>query len=741
MSIIFNEKTREFHLFNNNISYIIKIFKNEQLGHLYFGKKVRHRESFEHLLKTRQRADTPYPFEDDPTFSLDNVLQEYPSYGTSDFREPAVHIWQEDGSRITNFKYKSYRIFNGKPKLKELPAVYVEKDEEAVTLEITLEDTYINTELYLIYTIFEEYDTVIRSARLVNKGNQKLNIERAMSMSVDFLDGEFEMLHLSGVWARERELKVRRVEQGIQSVSSTRGASSAVQNPFMALKRYGTKEHNGEVYGFSLVYSGSFLAQVEMDYDRQARVSMGINPFDFKWLLEGGEEFQTPEVVMIYSDKGLNGMSHIYHDLYRNRLIRGVWRDKTRPILINNWEATYFDFDEDKIVQIAKTSKELGLELFVLDDGWFGKRNNDKSSLGDWFANGEKLPNGIKGLAERIVELGMQFGLWFEPEMISKNSMLYEKHPDWVLCVKGRNKSFGRNQYVLDFSRKEVVDYIYEMMAKILRDAPITYIKWDMNRNMTEIGSLALPAERQGEVAHRYILGVYSLYERLTSEFPHILFESCAGGGGRFDPGLLYYAPQTWTSDNTDAVERLKIQYGTSMVYPLSCMGSHVSASPNHQILRDTPLETRANTAYFGTFGYELDVNRLSEEEKEEVRAQIKFFKEYREFIHSGDFYRLLSPFDREDEFTAWAVVSKDKREALVGLYQVLAKANLGFFKLRLVGLNPEYEYIVEGRKETYFGDELMNIGLVFNKQYIEEGIKKFRKDFTSQLIKIKRKF
>src|SRR5699024_10804683 len=432
----------------------------------------------------------------------------------------------------------------------------------------------------------------------------------------------------------------------VQAVYSLRGCSSHNYNPFLALKREETTEGNGEVYGFSLVYSGNFLAQADVDTYDTTRVTMGIHPDTFSWNLKPGETFQTPEAVMVYSDHGLNGMSQAYHTLYRSRLARGFWRDRERPVLINNWEATYFDFDEDKILEIVKTAKELGVELFVLDDGWFGKRNDDTSSLGDWYPNLEKLPDGITGVARRVEEMGLKFGLWFEPEMTNKESRLYREHPDWILSVPGRKVSVGRNQYVLDFSREEVVNAIFEQMKKVLTEAPISYIKWDMNRSMSEVYSAGAGAKDQGKVMHKYILGVYRLYDMLTKEFPEILFESCASGGARFDPGLLYYAPQCWTSDDTDAVERCKIQYGTSFVYPVSSMGAHVSAVPNHQLLRNTSLETRANVAYFGTFGYELDPNRLTEEEKEEVKAQITFMKQYRHLIQYGTFYRLLSPFE-----------------------------------------------------------------------------------------------
>ena len=531
-----------------------------------------------------------------------------------------------------------------------------------------------------------------------------------MSLSLDLPDMEYELLHFSGAWGRERHLKVRKLEQGVQSVESLRGHSSHNHNPFVMLRRPGTDEDQGEVLGFSLVYSGNFLAQAEVDTWDTTRITLGINPFGFDWKLEPGQGFQTPEAVAVYSHQGMGAMSRTFHTLYRSRLARGEWRDRPRPILINNWEATYFNFDEDKLVSIAQAAKRDGVELFVLDDGWFGARRSDRAGLGDWIANPELLPQGIPGLAERIEALGMRFGLWFEPEMVNRDSDLYRAHPDWLLQTPGRTPSHGRNQFVLDFSRPEVVDRVHAMMADILSGAKVSYVKWDMNRSITEAYSTALPPDRQGEVFHRYILGVYDLYERLTSAFPHVLFESCASGGGRFDPGMLYYAPQAWTSDDSDAAERLKIQYGTSFCYPVVSMGAHVSAVPNHQVNRATPLSTRANVAYFGTFGYELDLNRLTSEEREQVRAQIAFMKEHRDVIQFGDFYRLLSPF--QGNYTAWMAVSPDRRTALVGWYKTLNEVNGPFRRLRLRGLDPALCYTVDGTS-AHYGDELMEVGLV----------------------------
>lgn len=740
MGVIFNNKTGEFHLQNKNISYIFKILKNGQLGQLYFGKRISHRNSFEHLIDLPDNQP-PYTATcaGDPHFSLDLLKQEYPAYGTTDFRRPGYQILQENGSRITNFVYKGHEIYNGKPKLEGLPATYVEQGDEATTLEVNLVDELIDAKICLFYTIYEDRNVITRSVKFFNSGSEKIKLDRVMSACLDFSDSNYEMVQLSGGYARERYVAKRKLQQGVQYVESTRGASSAAQNPFMALKRPETTETSGEVYGFSLVYSGNFLAQVEVDHYDVARVTMGINPFDFQWMLESGESFQTPEVVIVYSDKGMGGMSRTFHELYQNRLARGEWRNKPRPVLINNWEATYFDFNEDKILDIAKTASGLGIELFVLDDGWFGKRDDDTTSLGDWFVNNEKLPNGLKGLASKINELGMQFGLWFEPEMISKESNLYESHPDWLIKVPGREDSPSRNQHVLDFSRKDVKEYIYERLSAILSENPISYVKWDMNRNMTEIWSAKLPAERQQETAHRYMLGLYEIMEKLTTEFPHVLFESCAGGGGRFDPGMLYYMPQTWTSDNTDAVERLKIQYGTSMVYPLSSIGAHVSAVPNHQVGRITSVDIRGKVAYFGAFGYELDLNQMTTEEREKVKKQVEFYKENRELLLFGNFYRLKSPFVGDGN-AAWMVVSKDKKEALVGDYRVLAKANESYYnRLKLEGLLEQTEYVENTSGMTFNGDELMNVGINLNlveRDYSNE----LRGDFQAKLFRLKAK-
>ena len=713
MPIIYNEKTREFHLYNQEISYIIKILDNDQPGQLYYGKRLTYREDFSHLFEYAMRDMSPYAFEGNSTFSLENIKQEYPTFGCGDMRFPAYEIERENGSHVVEFVYKEHKIYDGKPKLEGLPATYVESDDEAQTLELVLEDTSINTRIVLLYTIYEAFPVIARSVRFECDSDEKITLLSAMSACVDLPDKDYEMIDLAGVWARERHVRRHKLDYGIQSIYSMRGCSSYQFNPFLALARENADEFQGQVYGFSLVYSGNFLAQTEVDNYDTARVLMGIHPNGFKWTLGKGESFQTPEMVMVYSEAGLNGMSQTFHKLYRTRLARGTWRDKVRPILINSWEAFYFDFDAPKLLGLADVAADLGMELFVLDDGWFGKRDDSTSSLGDWYPNEEKLKGTLKELAEKINAKGLKFGLWIEPEMTNKDSDLYRAHPDWLLAEQGKRICHSRTQYVLDFSKKEVREYIGDMLENLLAEVPVSYIKWDMNRTFSEVFSNGNDREYQGKVCHKYILGVYELYERLTSRFPHVLFESCASGGARFDPGMLYYAPQGWTSDDTDAIERLKIQYGTSMVYPVSCMGSHVSASPNHQTNRVTPLETRADVAYFGTFGYELDLLKLGEEDKAEIRRQIAFMKEKRDLIQKGTFYRLKSPFEGNE--TAWMIVSEDQKKALVGYYRVMQPVNVGFKRLKLKGLKEDTCYKVSGYAYDCYGDELMQVGMILS--------------------------
>lgn len=696
MSIQFDNVNQVFHLKAGSMSYVMQIRNNKDLEHLYWGKAVKG----SHLDYISEGRGNSY----------DTLPMEYPSYGSYDFRIPAFSIQLENGSTVTELAYSNHRIYKGKPVLEGLPATYVENENEAETLEIDLIDSLTNLKIILSYTTYEDYNVITRNARLINEGAGDLKILSALSMCVDYEKGNYEMLQLSGAWGREREIYKRKVIRGMQSIESRRGSSSHQQNPFLALMEEGATEDYGNVFGFNLVYSGSFVAGAEVDQFDSTRVFMGINSFDFSWLLKPGEAFQTPEAVLVFSGEGIGGMSREYHRLYRTRLCRGVYRDKKRPILVNNWEGTYFDFTADKIVDIAKVGSELGIELMVLDDGWFGKRNDDTCSLGDWYVNKEKLPLGLRDLSERVNRTGLKFGLWFEPEMISPDSDLYRAHPDWCIHVPGRNRTQARNQLVLDFTRDDVRDAIAGMLSDILSNNPISYVKWDFNRYLSEIGSALLPAERQREASHRFTLGVYQVMDKLTSAFPEVLFEGCASGGGRFDPGMLYYMPQIWTSDNTDAVERLKIQYGTSIVYPVSSMGAHVSASPNHQVHRFTSLRTRGDVAMSGNFGYELDLTVLTPEEKEEVKIQVAEYKELSSLIQQGDMYRIMSPFDSNE--TAWMFVSSDKKEAFVQYFRVLSKPNSSYGRIRLKGLNPDYEYQIIGQYKSYEGDVLMNIGL-----------------------------
>lgn len=736
MEIIFHEQTGEFHISNGMVSYIIQILENGQLGNLYYGPQIHDREDFSYLLEGGRRSLAVYQKEQEYFLSQQYTRMEYPSFGTGDFRYPAVSLKQEDGSRITCFQYRKHCITEGKQGLAGLPATYVEEEEEAKTLEITMTDALLQVDMILSYTIFRDFPAIARSVRYQNRGESTVTLERAMSLSVDLPDADYEMITLSGSWARERHVKSRRLQQGIQGVYSMCGISSAEHNPFIALKRPETTEAQGEAYGFSLIYSGNHLEQVEVDTHHVTRVMLGIHPDTFAWSLGPGQEFQTPEAVMVYAWEGLNQMSQAFHRLYRTRLARGRWRDRERPILINNWEATGMNFTQEKILDIARKGKSLGMELFVLDDGWFGGRDDDTKGLGDWYVTDSgKLPEGVGGLARKIEDLGMKFGLWFEPEMVNRETNLYSSHPDWLLCAPGRAPSPSRNQYVLDFTRQEVVDYIHDQMYRVLSENPISYVKWDMNRYITECYSIGQGEKEQGEVYHRYILGVYSLYERLTGEFPEILFESCSSGGARFDPGMLYYAPQAWTSDDTDAIERVKIQYGTSYVYPVSSMGAHVSAVPNQQVDRCTPLETRGNVAMFGAFGYELDLAALSREEEEVIRRQIAFVKEHRKLIQRGTFYRLMNPF--AEQAAAWMVVSADRGEALAGYYQLEGYPNAPWERLYFQGLDPDKKYCVNDREDKeYYGDELMHAGLPIT----HSGSCLGRKEYASTLYYLREK-
>lgn len=711
MPIEFRPDEQTFFLQAGESSYVMRVLPFGRLVHLYWGPRVTP-QGMDFALELRDRSFGPNPAQMVGRYSLDAIPLEYPVSGTGDYRSPALEILQpKDGSRVLDLRYREHRILPGKPALPGLPATSADA-ADAQTLVLDMEDARLGLLVSLSYTVFEALPVIVRSVSLANCGSDSLVVQRAFSASVDFSSSypDYQFVQLSGAWARERDLFSSHLRPGMQSIESRRGASSHQHNPFFALAEFGDNEEHGKVFGFNLVYSGNFFAGVELDSHDCVRAQLGLNPADFAWNLRPGETFQTPEAVMVFSGHGLGAMSRTFHRLYRDHLCRGAWNKKPRPIVVNNWEATYFQFDAGKLEAIAASAGELGVEVFVLDDGWFGRRDDDRSSLGDWVVDRRKLPGGLEDLASRINARGMEFGLWFEPEMVSPDSDLYRAHPDWCLHVPERTPSTGRHQLILDFSRAEVREEIYRQMAEILRAVPITYVKWDMNRHMTEIGSAALPPESQQETAHRYMLGLYEFLDRLITEFPHVLFEGCSGGGGRFDPGMLHYMPQIWTSDNSDAIARLRIQYGTSLAYPWSAITAHVSVVPNHQVGRVTPFRTRGDVAFTGSFGYELDMSQLSAEDREEVKRQCAQFKECRQLLMDGDLYRLRSPFQSNE--AAWMVVSPDKGEAIVTRVTVLGMANPLLINLPLKGLDESAMYELDGTLQKFGGDALMQIGL-----------------------------
>ena len=718
MAIIIDQEQKLITLHTKNTTYQMGVGNYGQLLHLYYGKRLTGDMRYLLTYYDRGFSGNPYEAECDKTYSMDALPQEYPCFGNGDFRSPAFVQKNADGSYCADLRYVSCEVCKGKYQIPGLPAAYDETGAESETLKVYLEDAPGGVRVTLLYGVFAELDIITRAVQITNCGTEAVHVEKAASAALDFMTGEFDVIHFHGRHGMERIFERTPVEHANQVFGSRRGASGHQQNPFVMLAGKQTGEDAGECYGCMLLYSGNFKAEAEKDQYEQTRLVMGLSDEMFSWKLEPGETFDTPETAFSYSANGFSTLSWNLHRLIRSHICRSAYRDTKRPVLINNWEATYFNFTEEKLLQLASRAQKCGIELFVLDDGWFGARSSSKAGLGDWEANRDRLPNGLSGLAQKIEALGMKFGLWIEPEMVNADSDLFRTHPDWILQVPGRTPCHGRYQYILDFSRQEILDYIYEKIASILEGASISYIKWDMNRSLSDVWSRGVSARQQGEVFHRYILGVYQMYERLTTRFPDILFESCASGGARFDAGMLYYAPQGWLSDNTDAIERLRIQYGTSYGYPISSMGSHVSASPNHQLHRQTPLWTRANTAFFGTFGYELDLAQLGEDELSELKIQTAFMKQHRSLIQYGTFYRLSSPF--ENNITAWMVVSEDRTEALVGWYRTLNVANGPFTRLYLQGLEESDLYNVteyteghESAVSTHYGDELMNLGLI----------------------------
>ena len=711
MAIIYQEKSNSFMLNTPNTSYVIGIADAEKfVGHAYYGERLSE-DDVTYLMRTGEAPFTPDKNSRDRLSFLDCFPQEYPTQGIGDYRESAIAVKSAGGHNALQLNLTDYRIYRGKEKLQGLPATWG-SEEDTETLELTLEDKVLHVKAILSYSIFEGIDAVVRSVRIVNAGTEPVMLEKVMSASIDMDDAGYDKIILHGSWARERYIDRTPVNHGVQSTSSLRGESGHQQQPFMALLSHSTTQDTGDIYGMHLIYSGNCMTLADKGQFDNIRLMTGINPAGFSWKLNPGEEFQAPEAVLVYSKEGIGGMSRVFHDLYRQHLIRGEYRDKKRPILINNWEATYFDFNSDKLLAIAKEAAKDGIEMLVMDDGWFGNRCDDNRALGDWFVNEEKLKGGLKYLVDEVNKAGLKFGIWFEPEMISPDSDLYRAHPDWAIAIPGRTPGLARNQYVLDMSRKEIQDYIFERLSAILHSANIEYVKWDMNRPLCDMGSAALSADCQGELFHRYVLGMYSLQERLVTEFPHLLLENCSGGGARFDAGMLYYSPQIWCSDDTDAIERLTIQEGTALIYPLSAMGAHVSDCPNHTVGRTTPFETRGYVALAGTFGYELDITRIPEEDRKMIPDQVKMYHKYNDLVRTGDYYRIAS-FRENRMYDCYMVVAKDKSEALMTYIQVMGRPNSHSRRILLKGLAPEKIYRIEGEERTYTGRTLMQAGIL----------------------------
>lgn len=723
MGIRYDEANRIFELDTRNTSYRIGIVDEEGfVGHIYYGQKIRPQKC-DQFLRTCEAPFVPSKNNRERCSFMDTFPTEYSGNGIGDYRESCIAVKTANGSRTVDLKFVDYGIVNGKPGISGLPASFA-GEEEVQTLVVHMMDGGCGIDVDLIYSVFEDEDVITRSVSVKNAGDRDIRLTKVYSACIDMDDEDFEMLTLHGSWARERQIERRPIAYGKQSVSSLRGESSHQDHPFMAWMTKGTDQTTGDVYGMHFVYSGNFIAQIEKSQFDSIRAVMGIHSEGFEWWLTPGETFTAPEVVLTYSHDGLGQMTRNLHDFYRCHMIRSRYLHQKRPVLINNWEATYFDFDTDKLLAIAKSAAEHGIEMLVMDDGWFGHRNDDATSLGDWFVNENKIKGGLKHLVDEVNKLGLKFGIWMEPEMISPDSELYRKHPDWAFAVPERTATLSRNQYVLDLSRKEVRDYVYECVHNVISSANIEYVKWDMNRQLTDIGSVEFTEDRQGELAHRYVLGVYELQERLVNDFPDLLLENCSGGGARFDPGMLYYSPQIWCSDDTDAIERLSIQEGTELIYPLSTMGAHVSDCPNHTVGRSTPFMTRAHVALAGTFGYELDITKISEEERAMIPEQVSMYHKYNDLVREGDYYRVAS-YRENGLYDCWMVVAKDKSEALVTYVQVLGRPNVHSRKIKLLGLDVTAGYRLDGTEKVYGGDLLMNAGML---------IETMRGDYMSRL-------
>ena len=710
MGIIYCEKDRIFTLQTKNTTYQMQVDRYGFLLHLYYGKKTD--TCMDYLLTYYDRgfSGNPYDAGEDRTYSMDTLPQEFPCYGNGDFRSTAFAVENADGSMSCDLRYKSHKIFDGKYNLEGLPAVYA-SEEEAQTLEILMEDPVTGVKVVLLYGVLPAQDIITRSVCVKNESSGKIYLNKIESASLDFLYGDYELLTFYGRHAMERNVQRVPVVHGTQKIGSVRGTSSHQYNPMMILAEKETTEDKGNCYAMSFVYSGCFQGEVLKDQLNQTRMMLGLQEEAFRYPLERGEMFQAPEVILSYSAEGMNRLSQNLHHCIRQHICRGKYKEEIRPILINSWEAAYFDFTGDTIYELAKAAKEVNIDMLVMDDGWFGKRDDDNSGLGDWFVNEKKLGGTLGNLIKRINDLGVKFGIWIEPEMVSEDSDLYRKHPDWALTVPGRNPVRSRNQLVLDFSRKEVVDEIYDQICKVLDQGNIEYVKWDMNRSLMDVYSSV--KRDQGRVLHDYVLGLYDFLERLVQRYPNLLIEGCSGGGGRFDAGMMYYTPQIWCSDNTDAIDRLRIQYGTSFGYPVSVVGSHVSAVPNHQTGRKTPLHTRGVVAMSGTFGYELNLMKLSEEEKQEIREQIAEYKSYAPIIQNGLYYRLSNP--TTEEICAWEFVHTDEKEqskVLLNIVMQVIHGNMTVNYVKLQGLEETAVYREEKSGKRYTGAALMYGGM-----------------------------
>ena len=709
--ITFDDVSGLFCLRTAHSLYQMKIGRFGCLLHLYYGALLGDMDSsYRIVCKDRGFCPNPAQAGKDRTFSLDSLPQEYSGAGNGDYRFCSVDGVGADGSRCLDLKFSEWKAYKGKYSLSGLPALF-DEEGETETLEICLYDQTANVKVLLYYGVFPREDVITRAVRIENTGHEPYILTKAMSMQLDFLESGMDFIHFYGRHTMERIPEREPLMHGLLSVGSVRGASSHQHNPFVILCEEDAGEKSGSCYGCALVYSGNFLIAAEVDQIGQTRLAAGIHPDGFRWTLQSGEAFTAPEVILTYSQNGFERLSHQLHDVMRRHLIRSSYKEKSRPILINSWEAAYFDFTDERLLAIARDARELGVDLFVLDDGWFGRRNNDDTALGDWVVNEDKIKGGLLTLSDKIRDMGLGFGLWIEPEMVSEDSDLYRAHPDWCLRNPGRHPTRGRSQLNLDITRKEIRDTIMDQILAIIRDCHISYIKWDFNRNLGNIYSAALPPERQGEVFHRYVLALYEMQERLVSEFPDLLFENCAGGGGRFDAGMLYYSPQIWCSDNTDPIDRLTIQYGTSFAYPVSTFGAHVSVSPNHQTGRETQFACRSAVAQCGTFGFELDPAKMSEEEKQKAALQIRIYREDEALVQKGDYFRLTDPTKNRD-YCLWELASKDRKEILVQGIKLRNQANSPVFYVRLRGLPEDAVYCDQSTGREYTGAALMYAGL-----------------------------